>query len=258
MTDILTVIDLKRTTLTAKTPKNEIIKLYITFNALMENGEQYMLLIPMPSDICVSSTLAVYKYTEVNKLMSLVPATDDERKTVLNFYNVKRKQKDLIELYDENGNNTGKRQERTKGNVTPEGTYFSVVEAWVKTVDGKLLLLQRHKDKDFGLKWECPGGTVALGESVNEAIVRELYEETGIIADESRFTYLGVTKHSNWFCHSYLLNLGCARIDVRLQKEECTDYKYVGLNETKGILEELTEGHRETYLKYRDKLVSIN
>ncbi|NRB33556.1 MAG: NUDIX hydrolase [Rhodobacteraceae bacterium] len=47
--------------------------------------------------------------------------------------------------------------------------------------DGAALLVQRSKKPDAGL-WGFPGGHVELGEPVAEAALRELREETGVIA----------------------------------------------------------------------------
>lgn len=45
--------------------------------------------------------------------------------------------------------------------------------------EGRLLLVQRGHDPGRGL-WSVPGGRVELGETLSEAVERELLEETGI------------------------------------------------------------------------------
>lgn len=47
--------------------------------------------------------------------------------------------------------------------------------------EGRALLVQRGKEPDMGL-WGHPGGHVEPGETVADAAVRELLEETGVIA----------------------------------------------------------------------------
>jgi mutator protein MutT len=47
--------------------------------------------------------------------------------------------------------------------------------------DGKLLLVRRGRGPAQG-EWSVPGGRVEPGETVGEAVVRELAEETGIEA----------------------------------------------------------------------------
>ncbi|PKN38767.1 MAG: NUDIX hydrolase [Deltaproteobacteria bacterium HGW-Deltaproteobacteria-2] len=45
--------------------------------------------------------------------------------------------------------------------------------------DGKVLLVKRGTEPSKGL-WAIPGGTLKLGESMQECAAREIFEETGI------------------------------------------------------------------------------
>ena len=45
--------------------------------------------------------------------------------------------------------------------------------------DGRALLIRRGKEPLYG-RWVVPGGTVELGETLEEALVREMEEETGL------------------------------------------------------------------------------
>ena len=51
---------------------------------------------------------------------------------------------------------------------------------------GAFLLLKTHFDPEVGLppRWITPGGGIDEGETVAEAAVRELYEETGLRIDQ--------------------------------------------------------------------------
>lgn len=46
--------------------------------------------------------------------------------------------------------------------------------------EGEFLVAQRKKHQHQGGKWEFPGGKVELGETVEQALIRELQEEVGI------------------------------------------------------------------------------
>jgi 8-oxo-dGTP diphosphatase len=46
----------------------------------------------------------------------------------------------------------------------------------------EVLICQRRPDQAMALKWEFPGGKMEPGESPEEALIRELKEELGIIA----------------------------------------------------------------------------
>jgi 8-oxo-dGTP diphosphatase len=54
-----------------------------------------------------------------------------------------------------------------------------VVAAIIKK-DNLYLVVKRNRDKYMGLKWEFPGGKLYPGETLQEALVREIYEELNI------------------------------------------------------------------------------
>lgn len=54
-----------------------------------------------------------------------------------------------------------------------------VVAALIK-MDEKILICQRGEDDAYGLLWEFPGGVVEDGETLEEALVREIKEELGV------------------------------------------------------------------------------
>jgi 8-oxo-dGTP diphosphatase len=58
----------------------------------------------------------------------------------------------------------------------------TVVGAILEDDQGRTLLTQRPADKSMPFLWEFPGGKVEAGEKPEDALVRELYEEIGIIA----------------------------------------------------------------------------
>ncbi len=64
-------------------------------------------------------------------------------------------------------------------NAPKPNSLVVAVGAVVKDAEGRLLLIRRS-DNGF---WALPGGAQDLGESVSQAVVREVEEETGILVE---------------------------------------------------------------------------
>lgn len=65
-------------------------------------------------------------------------------------------------------------------------TTITVVAAVLRDEQGRVLLAQRPPGKEMAGKWELPGGKVKAGESLHDALVRELDEELGVRTTHSR------------------------------------------------------------------------
>lgn len=64
--------------------------------------------------------------------------------------------------------------------------------------NGRLLMVKRNEPEVKGAhqKWEFPGGKVEIGETPEQAITREIKEETGVLVRVKRL--LPVTFTANW------------------------------------------------------------
>lgn len=107
------------------------------------------------------------------------------------------------DIYNENREKTGALHLR--GTPWGPGEYGLVVCVWVYDGKGKLLLTRRAREKSFAGTWENSGGAAKAGETSLQAIRRELFEETGILAEESEFELLESGRDKNTFYDFYCL-----------------------------------------------------
>lgn len=102
------------------------------------------------------------------------------------------------------------------------------------TQNEKLLLLLRHELKIEPNTWCVPGGKVDEGETLVAAAVRELKEETGIIADESELHYFTTIYKTNptfnLLFHIFSLQKN-ERPEVTLNPTEHVQYRWATLEE---------------------------
>ena len=84
------------------------------------------------------------------------------------------------DIYDSSKQVTGRKMVRNDWHMKP-GDYHLTVLALIRDAAGRILITQRKGDKEWApLKWEIPGGGVRAGETSQEAVLREVAEETGL------------------------------------------------------------------------------
>src|ERR1700674_686059 len=67
---------------------------------------------------------------------------------------------------------------------------FFAQKAFVVEADMLLMVRKSHEDPVHPNKWEVPGGRMEEGETLEEQIVREVFEETGIVVTPGRTFFL--------------------------------------------------------------------
>lgn len=141
---------------------------------------------------------------------------------------------ELNDIYDKERNLTGRTHQR--GTPWQKGEYGLIVCVWVYDGKGKVLLTRRAPEKSFAGTWENSGGAVKAGEDSLRAIVRELYEETGIVAKPEEFQLLcsGRDKIAHYDFY------GLKRSEdtkVTLQPGETDDYRWVTYQEVEEMIQ---------------------
>ncbi len=133
------------------------------------------------------------------------------------------------DIYDKNRRRTGK--VHLRGTSWKEGEYGLVVCVWVYDGDGNLLLTRRAQGKSFAGTWENSGGAVRAGETSREAIARELFEETGIRADQTEFELFETGRDRRTHYDFYCLKRNIPVEEIVLQPGETDGVKWVSFEQ---------------------------
>lgn len=142
---------------------------------------------------------------------------------------------ELWDLYDAQRIPLGKTHIR--GNDFEAGTYHQVIGVWTIHQSGKVLVTQRDWQKSVCPgKWENTGGSVLSGETVLEACVREVKEETGLSIPSEAFRYLATIRTKEAFIDTYLAYTESDLSSVSLQAGETIHYQWLDLEALKTLV----------------------
>ncbi|MGI6756170.1 MAG: NUDIX hydrolase [Atopobiaceae bacterium] len=168
---------------------------------------------------------------------------------------------ELIDIYDHDGNRTGKVIQRENAFLN-EGQYMLYVLGIIQNSAGKFLITRRALDKAWAAgHWEVPGGGVRAGETADEAILREVGEETGLTVGDKisepiyRYENVDLARGDNYLVDIYRFQLDFTPEDVTLQQSEAIDFRLVSWND----IEQLNQ--RGSFLHFdriRQALVAAN
>lgn len=133
------------------------------------------------------------------------------------------------DIYDKDRHLTGRIHKR--GTRWRRGEYGLVVCVWVYDGAGNLLMTRRAPEKSFPGTWENSGGAAKAGETSLQAIARELFEETGIRAEEAEFELIGTDCDKNIFYDFYCLKRQTPLDEIILLPGETDAVRWVTLEE---------------------------
>ena len=129
-------------------------------------------------------------------------------------------------------------RQHIRGTKWNPGEYGLVVCVWVYDGKGKVLLTRRAKGKSYPGTWENPGGAVQAGESSRQAVVRELWEETGIKAAEEEFELLDSGLEGNIHYDYYCLKREVPLEDIVLLPGETDDVQWATFEQVRKMVAE--------------------
>jgi len=95
--------------------------------------------------------------------------------------------------------------------------------------DGKVLFLKRHSKKDYGGFWNLPAGKLEKGETAEQAVIREVKEETGINLQGDQIiriqTYYDTYPEYMYLFHTFLAHVGSKEVEIK--DDEAVDFTWL-------------------------------
>ncbi len=146
-------------------------------------------------------------------------------------------EEELVDVYDENKNITGKIIKRTDINLLKENEYIITVHCFIINSHNQILLTQRSLNKKSAGKWEDTHGGLQSGESSVFGIQRELKEEIGIDIQINELKFIKTLRKKNKFRDIYIIKKDIPLDDFKCNAEEVMNCKYVTLEEFKTMIE---------------------
>ena len=160
---------------------------------------------------------------------------------------------ELVDIVDENNKLTGQVEDRWA--AYSKGLWRRTVSCWIMNEKGAVLLQKRTANKVRNPnKWAKTGGQVDSGESVEDAIYREVKEELGIEIPKEQIKVIDIHKSNEQnrrFAYNFIFVVNYKIDDYILQKEEVSKVKYVTIEDMELIKKENNSNY--TFCNWNDE-----
>lgn len=172
---------------------------------------------------------------------------------------------EYLDVVNENNELTGKTEERNI--IHKEGIWHREVAVWIMNEKGEVLLQKRASTKQQSPnKWSICAGHIDAGETVENAIIREMEEELGIKVRISELEFINIYKekkkfHNNTknynFDYMYFYKTNYKIEDYKICLEELSEVKYIPLLELEEIVKNKDENVTFSKQPYISEVIEI-
>ena len=152
---------------------------------------------------------------------------------------------EFLDIYDKDKKLTGRTMKRNDWTMA-DGDYHLTVLGVIRRPDGKFLITKRVSTKEWAPgAFEVSGGGVRAGETSEEAVRREVLEETGLdinnaVSGGYVFTYRrdNPEERNNYFVDVYEFVMDVKESDVHLQGEETDGFEFADAAQIKALADQ--------------------
>lgn len=158
---------------------------------------------------------------------------------------------EILDIYDNERNRTGKTIERKQGLRIGEEEYILAVQCWIINKKGEILLTQRKFDKGYGGMWEPTGGLVKSGENSIQGVIRELQEEIGVNVPKDNLLLIKEKIEKDEKCNTfrdvYIVKEDINLSELHFNDREVINAQYVTVEELSNMID---KGESFEWLRY--------
>ncbi len=151
---------------------------------------------------------------------------------------------EIWDIYDVNKQLTGRTMKRNDWNMQP-GDYHLTVLGVIRHTDGRYLITKRVQTKSWAAGWwEVSGGGVMAGETSQQAVLREVREETGLDVSgweggyEFSYRRDNPQEKDNYFVDVYRFTGMFTETDLHLQEEETDGWMLATADEIRSFAQQ--------------------
>lgn len=151
---------------------------------------------------------------------------------------------ELLDIYDNKGNKTGKVIKRGDKSVQlSENEHIAVAVIFIENNKGEFLMQKTSTEK--GGLFSSTGGHIDSGETPLSTIRREVEEELGINVDNDTIEEYGFILYDKPLRYMFYLKKDIDINDIKVQEEEVEYVKYMTKEEILKLIEnkQITESH---------------
>ena len=135
------------------------------------------------------------------------------------------------DIYDKNKQRTGRKMKRNDWCLKDDEYHLTVLGV-VAHKDGRFLITKRVMTKNWAPGWwEVSGGAAIAGETSEDAVKREILEETGLDVTNAEGGFLfsyhreNPGEGDNYFVDVYKYHMDFTEEDIKLQTEETNAFQ---------------------------------
>lgn len=160
---------------------------------------------------------------------------------------------EILDIYDENANKTGKTIERSNIDKLKDNEHIAVAIIYIENSNNEFLIQKTSKEK--GGLYSSTGGHILHNEEPIDTIKREVKEELGISIDNENIISLGHILIDFPIRYIFYLKKDIDLSYIKLQKEEVDSISYMSIYDIKDKLSKglMHQGHYkvlEEVIKY--------